>query len=159
MANKFSLKALFEALHQSVSQATEVAHDHALECLSSDYFEPALDDDGKPTGALKPRTLRLTMPHHVGEQVQYEEFEVPIYTLVKHQAMLIDSLHMSFEVDLHGLESVKPGDSDSTLLASTAKGTFAKKPTTAKVEIVFKGSDPPEGAMRVNDKLVKSLPD
>ena len=159
MANRFSLTALFEALHDSVSKATEVAYDHSLSCLTNTYFEPVIGDDGNPTGTLKPKLLRLAMPHHKGDEISVEEFEVPIYSLVKHQSMLIDTLKVSFEVDLHGLENLPENtDSKHMVLASSAIGVFGTKPTTAKVEIAFKGSEPAEGAMRVNDKLVKSLP-
>ena len=81
-----------------------------------------------------------------------------MFALVKHQAMTIDQLDMDFEVELHGLDQLQSeGDDEDVLSASTSGGAFSRK-TIAKVHMTFKGEEPPEGIMRLNDKVLKIFP-
>jgi hypothetical protein len=159
MAKSFPLQALFQAIHRSVVKATRVAQDASLKSLQKDYFTEVHDESGKPTGTLKPKTVVMTLPHQEGPEIKKIPYEVPLFALVKHQAMTIDELEMDFEVELHGLEQLQvDDDEDETVLsASTSGGAFSRK-TIAKVRMKFKGDDPPEGVLRLNDKVLKIFP-
>ena len=158
MAKSFPLQALFQAIHRAVVQATRVAQEASLRSLQRDYFTELHGEDGQPTGKLKPKTLAMMLPHQEGEEIKPTVFEVPLLALVKHQAMTIDTLEMEFEVELHGLDQLQPQEGeDAVLAASTAGGAFSRK-TMAKVQMTFRGEDPPEGVMRLNDKVLKTFP-
>jgi len=160
-AKSFALQALFQSLHRAVVQATRVAQEASLKALRRDYFQPVLDDDGKPTDTWEPKTLKMVLPHVDGEAITPVEYDVPLFSLVKHQAMVIDTLRMEFEVELNGLDSLAQADDEEgdgpVVAASTPAGTFSRK-TIAKVEMTFKGDDPPEGTMRLNDKILTTFP-
>ncbi len=158
MAKAFPLQALFQAIHRAVVQATRVAQEASLRSLRKDYFTEVHAEDGSPTGKFKPKTMTMMLPHQEGNEIKVEPFEVPVFALVKHQAMTIDTLEMEFEVELHGMNQLQTGDDDECVLsASTSGGAFGRK-TMAKVHMTFKGDDPSEGVMRLNDKVLKTFP-
>ena len=160
MAKAFPLQALFQSIHRAVVKATRVAQNASLNSLQKDYFVEVNDEEGNPTGQLKPKVIKMVLPHQQGDQVVEASFDVPIFALVKHQAMTIETLEMEFEVELHGLEDLPPaeGDDGAVLSASTSGGAFSSRKTIAKVHMTFKGEDPPEGVMRLNDKVLKVFP-
>ena len=158
MAKSFPLQALFQAIHRAVVKATKVAQDASLRSLQKDYFTEIHDESGNPTGRLKPKVMSMVLPHQEGGEIVNTKFEVPLLALVKHQSMTIDTLEMDFEVELHGLDALQTDDQDEEVLsASTSGGTFSRK-TIAKVKMQFKGEEPPEGVMRLNDKVLKIFP-
>ena len=158
MAKAFPLQALFQSIHRAVVKATRVAQEASLRSIQKDYFTEVHDEDGKPTGVLRPKTVTMMLPHQEGSEVKKVPYEVPMFALVKHQAMTIDQLDMDFEVELHGLDQLQSEDDDEDVLsASTSGGAFSRK-TIAKVHMTFKGEEPPEGIMRLNDKVLKIFP-
>lgn len=160
-AKSFALQALFQSLHRAVVQATRVAQEASLKSLRRDYFHQVKDEEGNPTGTWEPKTMKMVLPHSEGGSVTPVEYEVPVFSLVKHQAMVIDTLRMEFEVELHGLDSLTVAEEDEddgpAVAAATPAGTFSRK-SIAKVEMTFRGDDPPEGTMRLNDKILKTFP-
>ena len=159
-ARAFPLQALFQAIHRAVMKATRVAQAASLNSLQKDYFDEVKDADGNPTGQLAPKIMKMVLPHQEGAEIKQAAFDVPMFALVKHQAMTIDTLEMEFEVELHGLEDLPSDDDDegAVLSASTSGGAFSSRKTIAKVHMTFKGEDPPEGVMRLNDKVLKTFP-
>lgn len=140
-------------------KATRVAQAASLNSLQKDYFDEVKDADGNPTGQLAPKVMTMVLPHQEGSEIKQASFDVPMMALVKHQAMTIDTLEMEFEVELHGLEDL-PADPEegAVLSASTSGGAFSSRKTIAKVHMTFRGEDPPEGVMRLNDKVLKTFP-
>lgn len=161
MARQFPLQALFQAIHRSVVKATRVAQDASLRSLQRDYFEEVVDGEGNPTGEIAPKIIRMVLPHHEGSEIKQAIYEVPLFSLVKHQAMSIAELDMEFEVELHGLDQLQEpdGEDGDILSASTSGGMWAGRKTIAKVQMKFRGEDAPEGVMRLNDKILKVFPD
>ena len=158
MAKQFPLHALFQALHKAVIQATKVARETSIQSLKKDYFSQVHNEDGTPTGVWKPKTLSLVLPTPEGEEIKPVQYDVPLYSLVKHQSVALDTRKINFEVELHGLEELESeGAGSENMLASTPAGVFSRK-TMAKVEVTFKGEDPSEGMMRINDKILKTFP-
>ncbi len=158
MSKQFPLHALFQALHKSVIQATKVARETSLESLKKDYFTQVHAEDGSPTGVWKPKTITMVLPSPEGQEIKDVSYDVPLYSLVKHQAVALETLKIDFEVELHGLEQLQSEDGgDENMLASTPAGVFSRK-TMARVEVTFRGEDPSEGMMRINDKILKTFP-
>ena len=156
MGKSFPLQSLFQALHQAVSQAAHTAQQASLEMLT-DYFTEIKDADGNPSGVYVPRTMSLALPQHDGDEIKHVKHDVPVFSLVKHQAMSLETLEMVFDVELHGLDDLDKGDTCEDVAVSTPTGPFRRK-TMAKVTMTFKGSNPPEGTMRLNDKILKTFP-
>lgn len=158
MAKAFPLQALFQSIHQAIVKATRVAQEASLQSIQEDYFTSVHDEDGKTTGVIRPKTVQMVLPHQEGGETKKVTYEVPVFALVKHQAMTLDQLEMNFEVELHGLDQLQSEDGEESVLsASTSGGVFSRK-TIAKVHMTFKGGEPPEGIMRLNDKVLKIFP-
>ena len=158
--NLFPLHSLFQALHRAVIHATKVARESAIDSMRKDYFDPVLDDKGNPTGSWTPKIVSVVLPHVDGDKITQEPYEIPLFALVTHQGIKLDTLSMGFEVDLHGLEDAlaTSGIENDQMLVSTPSGLFGTSKTLAKVEITFKGQDASEGLLRINDKILKSFP-
>ena len=80
-----------------------------------------------------------------------KEVKVPMYTLAQHQSMKIDELEITFCVNLEDLQ-------DQETVAH-GFGIFKKESDSrAKIRMSFKGGEPAEGIMKINDSLVKTIP-
>ena len=144
--SSFSLKAVFEAVHQAVVDAAGAVENASWTALCDRYFTQSED------GSYAPKTVRLNLPHAEQGQVTQQPYELPLFALTKHHSLAIDTLKVEFDVELRGLD--KPDDS---LMAAMPRGLLSRNPT-AKVSITFKGGDAHEGVMLLNDKILKSFP-
>ena len=155
----FPRSSLFHALHSAVIEATKTARETGLAALKEDYFAQVHNEAGEPTGVWKAKTMTMTLPTQEKGNVEQQQYDVPLFAMVKHQSVALDTLKLEFDVELHGLS---PTDDDaesgsSYMVACTPTGAFSRK-TVAKVEVTFKGEDPCEGIMRINDKILKTFP-
>jgi hypothetical protein len=86
------------------------------------------------------------------ESIEAKPLDVPLIALTKHQAITMDEMTMEFEVELRSLK-----EDEASLAAVMPRGVWSRNPT-AKVTIKFKGSDPSEGLMLLNDKAHSMFP-
>tara|TARA_Y100000034_G_scaffold99818_1_gene122825 strand:- start:361 stop:792 length:432 start_codon:yes stop_codon:yes gene_type:complete len=141
--HRFSLTGLFTALHAAVSEATKVARDNGITQVQEDFFYRETED-----APYSPRTIALRLPTVIDGKPAEAIANVPLYALAHHQSLAIDQLVVSLDVELHAL------DEKEIMVASSAASTTTK----VHIEMTFKGSDPPEGTMKINDKLAKAIP-
>ena len=144
--SSFSLKSVFEAVHQAVVDAAAAVENASWTSLRDRYFTQA--DDGTYT----PKIVRMTLPHVDQGKVTQQPFDLPLFALTKHHSLAMDTMKVEFDIELRGLD--KPDDS---LMAAMPRGLLSRGPT-AKVSITFKGGDAHEGVMLLNDKILKSFP-
>lgn len=142
----FSLDSLFQAVYQSVVGATRAVQDTAWANIESQYFDKNAD------GALTPKMVRISVPHVDQGSVVSKPVDVPLLALTKHQAITMDEMTMEFEVELRGV-----GQDDAQLSAVMPRGIWSRTPT-AKVTMKFKGAEPNEGLMLLNDKAHSVFP-
>ena len=99
-----------------------------------------------------PKTMNMVLPNVDGSgKITNENYNIPIFSLVKPHSLSIDKISMDFEVDLYTKE-------EEHIIASLPKGMSSSKRTSAKVKVKFKTSEPQEGIMLLNDKVYKSFP-
>ena len=144
--SSFSLKAVFEAVHQAVVDAAAAVENASWTSLRDRYFTQAED------GTYAPKTVRMTLPHVDQGQMTQQPFEHPLFALTKHHSLAVDTMKVEFDVELRGLDNP-----DDSLMAAMPRGLLSRNPT-AKVSITFKGGDAHEGVMLLNDKILKSFP-
>lgn len=140
----FSLKAMFAAVHEAVVNAAQDVEEGAWWALKDRYFEEGRD------GHLTPKTIRMKLPHAEQGKVVQTVVDVPLFSLSKHHSLAVDELKVEFEVDLRGMQ-------DDELVGSLSKKFLSGK-SKAKVEIRFKGTEPSEGVMLLNDKIHQTFP-
>ena len=107
----------------------------------STYF----DDDGNPI------TFKVNLPSNDGE---VKEAAIPLLTLAPNSHLTISELEMKLKVDLGQFnddENIK----NNKLSAKIGTGD---KTNLAKIRIKMTGANAPEGLARINDQLVKILP-
>ena len=101
--------------------------------------------------------IELDLPQHneAGELVNHT-YTVPLYALANHQGISLKTLEIDMDVEFGGLE--ESGGKAKRMKASLGSRRSKKGATSASVKMVFEGANPCEGAMRINDILVKTLP-
>lgn len=143
--SSFSLKAVFEAVHQAAVDAAAAVESASWDAIRDTYFTQA-------DGAYTPKTIRMILPHVDQGNVTQQPYDLPLFALSKHHALSIDTMKIEFDVELRGLD--KP---DASLIAAMPKSFLSRNPI-AKVSITFKGGDAQESVMMLNDKILQSFP-
>lgn len=135
-----TLDRIVSAIYNSVVYAQRKVETEHLNRLMSTYF----DKDGN---AL---SFKINLPSNEGD---IKEFDVPLLTLANHSHLAIKEIEMDLSVDLGHL-----GDSeeDKTICANLKGQRDENK--RSKIKIVMQGQDTPEGIAKINDQLVKLLP-
>tara|TARA_R100000687_G_C6442379_1_gene161212 strand:+ start:760 stop:1167 length:408 start_codon:yes stop_codon:yes gene_type:complete len=126
---KNTVQSIFDALYSAAQQASKRVEGDYLSKLKADYF----NKDGTP----KMAPLILS-----GKKV-----EVPLFTLVPHNALKISEVEIGFELDLN--------HDDDEAVGCLGKRRDSKM---AQVKIKFVGTDKAEGLARIGDNLVKLIP-
>lgn len=109
--------------------------------------------DVTAAGEYAPKVVRMILPNVEQGKVTQQPYDIPLFALVKHHSLGMDTLSVEFDVELRGLDAT---DSDE-LMAAMPRGLLSRH-RNAKVCITFKGGDAHEGVMLLNDKILKSFP-
>lgn len=156
-----SLDDLVKSIQSAVLAATDIAERHELDSLQrEEFWERKLGDDGEPEMddgkyVYVPKMAIMRIPTWEEGHLVEKDIPVPLQTLATGQSLRVAELTVKMSVEIEGLES-----NGSNLMVRPGQGGswFRKSPNTAKLEIKFKGSDPPEGYARLDDQLIKLLP-
>lgn len=138
-----TLGTLMEALQQAVDRAQEQLQTYQLRMLS-EYFDP----DNQPL-YIK---LRLPRMPETGGPLEHMEVEVPRLSLVQMGTIALDEVEIDFPLRLHGVEE------EAGRLLVEFPGASTVDESCARVRVRFKGGDPPEAVMKINDTLMNIIP-
>jgi len=141
------LDHLTKGLYDAVVQAQALAENQHIEALSK-----YVNKDGTP------KCMEMVL--------NGEKIDVPLATLAPQSSIKIKELKMSLKVRLNnfgkrksrlggGIFCKKDAGAISADLGSSILPT---KNNYANLEIVFEGTDPPEGLVRLNNNLIKQIP-
>lgn len=139
----FDLNELFKSLHNAVDEATDVSR-----CSVNRWINQFFDVD--ESGVHTPKYAKILMPIMKDGKLTQEEVNVPLYTLANHQSIKLDHLELDFCVNLEQVEK------DKTI--AKLFPMIKMSDNRAKIKMIFKGSTPAEGIMKINDTLVKTIP-
>ena len=159
-----SLDDIVHSIQSAVLAATDIAERHELDSIMKQEFwelkvddkgEPVKDDDGRDV--YTPRMVTMRIPKWVDGKLVEIDVPVPMQSLTTGQSLTVARLEVEMSVEISGLETskskgrlmIRPGGNSSW---------FHKQSNTAKLKLVFKGSEPPEGYARIDDQLIKLLP-
>ena len=160
---KHSLDDLVKSIQSAVLAATDIAERHELDALSrEEFWERQLDDKGEPVlqdgrQVYAPKMVVLRVPSWVDGKLVDKDVTVPLQTLATGQSLRVSELTVKMAVDIQGMRE-EGGEHDLIVRPSRGGSWFKPSHNAAKLEIKFKGSDPPEGYARIDDQLVKLLP-
>jgi len=128
---------LIQCLYNSVVYAQRYVETEHLKRVIGTYFRPI--------------TKKILLPTTEGDQ----EVEIPLMSLAGHNHLKIENLEMEFDVDLGQFEN---SDNHQKRRMIAMIGRKDPKKTLAKVKLTIKNGDTPEGIARINDKIVKMIP-
>ena len=159
-----SLDDIVHSIQSAVIAATDIAERHELDSIMNQEFweqkvdengEPIKDDDGRHIYA--PRMVVMEIPTWEDGKLVKQRVPVPLQSLTTGQSLCVDTLEVEMSVEISGLES---RNKKGKLMVRPCANTswFKKESNTAKLKLIFKGSEPPEGYARIDDQLIKLLP-
>ena len=164
----FCLDELTSALHDAVLKASNIGEQAALANIQKEeHWIIARDDDGNPiTDAqncpvYKPRMVTLRMPMWEDGKAVERDIEVPLSTLTTNRQLMLDKIAVKMKVQLHGLDDLADvGNEHRKIRVNTNTGGFLgmKSGNMAELEITFSGADASEGAVRIDNQLIKLIP-
>lgn len=139
------LSKLIRALQNAVIKAQDLVRNQHLNTLRQH-----IDDDGKV------KTLELQVPVP-GDEGAFRKITVPTLALMPASGIKLEKMKMEFDVEIGGLDEHEcDDDCDHEMSIEMRRGMFSRN-TKAKVELVFKGTEAPEGFLKLNDELEKFL--
>jgi hypothetical protein len=151
-----SLDDIVHSIQSAVLAATDIAERHELDSvMQQEFWTKSEDDDGNEIYVPKMVTMEIPMWEN-GKMVK-KQIPVPLQTFTTGQSLCLDTLEVEMAVEISGLKS----DKSSGKLMVRPRATeswFKKKSNTAKLKLIFKGAEPPEGYARIDDQLIKLLP-
>jgi len=143
MAMENTLGDLLAALQQAVDRAQEQLQDYQLR-MFSEYF----DEENRPIYVK----LRLPRIPENGGPLEHVEVEVPRVSLAPMGTIALDELEMDFPLRLQALKE------EAGQLMVELPGTVTLSEDCARVKVRFKGGEPPEAVMKLNDTLLRIIP-
>ena len=160
-----SLDDIVHSIQSAVIAATDIAERHELDSITNEEFwelktdekgDPFTDDDGRPVYA--PRMVVMELPTwEDGVRVQ-KRVPVPLQSLTTGQSLRVDTLEVEMSVEISGLTADQKKGKLMVRPCASTPSWFKKENNAAKVKLIFKGSEPPEGYARIDDQLIKLLP-
>ena len=149
MSDFYKLDDFLYAIKASIYKANRKAWKQHLTNLSS-YFNIKKD------GVWEPKMLRMMLPTTEvdDDNVDVEENQLPIASLVEHTPLTMANLSVEFECYIEGLTADRPQGGFTSV--SLIMGGDRKDLPKAKFTIEYKtNEDSSEGIARINDKLLK----
>jgi hypothetical protein len=160
-----SLDDIVHSIQSAVIAATDIAERHELDSIMNQEFweqkvdengEPVTDDDGRHIYA--PRMVVMEIPTWEDGVLVQKRVPVPLQSLTTGQSLRVDKLEVEMSVEISGLTADKKKGKLMVRPCPNIPSWFKKESNAAKLKLVFKGSEPPEGYARIDDQLIKLLP-
>ena len=141
------LDHLTKGLYDAVVQAQALAENQHIEAMSK-----YINEDGTP------KCIDIVIS---GEKVS-----VPLATLAPQSSIKIKELTMELKVKLNNFGKRKSRfgggifrkEDAGAIGVDLGSSILPRKNQYANLKIVFEGSDPPEGLVRLNNNLIKQIP-
>ena len=151
-----SLDDIVHSIQSAVLAATDIAERHELDSvLQEEFWTKTEDDDGNEV--YTPKMVTMEIPTWEDGKLIKQRVPVPLQSLTTGHSLRVDKLEVEMSVEISGLTTDKK---KGKLMVRPRSNTswFKKESNTAKLKLIFKGSEPPEGYARIDDQLVKLLP-
>tara|TARA_R110002020_G_scaffold56379_2_gene155980 strand:+ start:37 stop:504 length:468 start_codon:yes stop_codon:yes gene_type:complete len=151
-----SLDDIVHSIQSAVLAATDIAERHELDSvMQEEFWTKTTDEDGHEI--YEPKMVTMEIPMWEDGKMVKRKVPVPLQSLTTGQSLRVDRLEVEMSVEISGLES---NNKKGKLMVRPRSNTswFKKESNTAKLKLVFKGSEPPEGYARIDDQLIKLLP-
>ena len=148
------LDELLGGLHDAVVSAQRLVEKQHIDMVDL-YFD---DETGQPL------TMEMKIPSAHPDK-DFEHISVPLFTLAPLSSIKIKELEMKFKVKLSEqldtiselTKSMRSEDEDIRAGGISVDMNNINPDTMAEIKVIFEGGDAPEGVMRINDQLVKTI--
>ena len=148
------LDELLGGLHDAVVSAQRLVEKQHIDMVDL-YF----DDE-----TSQPLTMEMKIPSAHPDK-DFENLSVPLLTMAPLSSIKIKELEMKFKVKLSEqldtvselAQSMKHEDEDANVGGVGIDMNNTNPDTMAEIKLTFTGEEAPEGVMRINDQLVKTI--
>ena len=160
-----SLDDIVHSIQSAVIAATDIAERHELDSImNQEFWQQKVDDDGEPLTdddgrhIYAPRMVVMEIPTWEDGKLIERRVPVPLQSLTTGQSLRVDTLEVEMSVEISGLTADKKKGKLMVRPCANNPSWFKKESNAAKLKLIFKGSEPPEGYARIDDQLIKLLP-
>ena len=148
------LDELLGGLHDAVVSAQRLVEKQHIDMVDM-YFD---DETGQPL------TMEMEIPSAHPDK-KSEHLSVPLFTMAPISSIKIKELEMKFKVKLceqldtlsELTKSMKHEDEPVKAGGISIDMNNTNPDSMAEIKIIFEGGEAPEGVMRINDQLVKTI--
>ena len=142
---------LVEALASALVHAREVVETQHLRMIDNYFYK-----DGDKQVA---KTTTIFVPDLNSDGEPELEVKVPLFSLLPLSSLTIDEITVEFEAYLSTLSrDDETGKAKSMQMELGGHGMLGASKNNVKVTVKVKGGSPPEGLIKVNDNILKSIP-
>lgn len=144
---------LVASLSSALIHAKDIIERQHLRMLSN-YFT---EKDGKRVA----KTITVNVPDLNTEDDDDSELEVkvPLISLVPINSLMLDDVTIDFDAYLSTLsEQEEKNKQKKMMIELGGHGMMGEKKNNIKISIKIKGTDPPEGLVKINDHILKHIP-
>tara|TARA_R100001086_G_scaffold75575_4_gene36616 strand:+ start:7815 stop:8309 length:495 start_codon:yes stop_codon:yes gene_type:complete len=160
-----SLDDIVHSIQSAVIAATDIAERHELDSImNQEFWELKVDEDGNPIKGdngmevYAPKMVNMEIPMWEDGTLVKRQVPVPLQSLTTGQSLRVDTLEVEMSVEISGLTADKKKGKLMVRPCANTPSWFKKESNAAKLKLIFRGSEPPEGYARIDDQLIKLLP-
>ena len=160
-----SLDDIVHSIQSAVIAATDIAERHELDSImNQEFWQLKVDEDGNPVKdengmeIYSPKMVNMEVPMWEDGKLINKRIPVPLQSLTTGQSLRVDTLEVEMSVEISGLTADKKKGKLMVRPCADKPSWFHKESNAAKLKLIFKGSEPPEGYARIDDQLIKLLP-
>lgn len=140
--NTMKMEQLLQAMGDAVQDAHRLMEFSSMQSYLEQFFEPAKTD--ADTVSYQPKSLCIQLPAEMGGRT----IQAPLAALVHHNSLNVDYVKLKLNIHL---------DEENEITVAPASPAGEQDCPSGELEIVFKGSAPPEGIARIETSLNQFL--
>ncbi|WP_211830378.1 DUF2589 domain-containing protein [Kistimonas asteriae] len=146
-----TLDDLVDGITNAMIGAREIMERQHIKTISR-YF----DRDNKNRFVAK--TTKVMIPNTDVNDATLQEVDLPLFSIVPLNSLRLDSVEIEFEASLSDVGSEKEAGGKKLKMDVMGGGLLGNKKKNCKVKVTIVKDDPPEGLVRVNNHVVKTIP-
>jgi hypothetical protein len=148
------LDEFFDALKNAVLGANRLVRDQHIDSLNDLYDVLPAADGGSGEPTYVPKVVRMRIPPNVlPAEGGAPPVDVPLATLVQHDALVLGEMTFDFECRVTQYEPGENGGQGRVAIRLERDGAGSP----ARISLKYRINDPPEAVARINDALLRTF--
>ena len=152
---KHNLSELVDALTKACVSAVNAAQKEGLKHFYELFRRERDPESGN--ARLRPRTFHVEIPAPLEEGAEEKLLKGPLISLISMPSLEIEKIEMEFYAQIKGLEDSEKEYESSHIEIEMLDQDESKDNSNAKITIVMKSGDAPEGIVKLRERLIREI--